>query len=164
MVEATDLFTQEQPEGQMNGTRMTEDALASNLTLVMPPRIEVDFMEVEEGVDASGEPTLTQHLRRASISTYVPMTIFHEMLAGRQQVLKLKAGDATNPEHTAEMMEWMVGMTLAVWKRSEPKMTRERFGNGLQMDQILELFQRFFGGLMGRMGERGRLMQTLQTT
>ncbi len=137
--------------------------LASNLTLLMPPRIEVDFMEWDKVVDPeSGEETLMPRIRRASISTYVPMRIFHAMLAGRSSVLRLKQEETNNPEHQAKMMEWMTETCLAVWQRTEPKMTQDRFENCLQMPQILELFQRFFGGLMARMNEQSRFALALQ--
>lgn len=162
VMEEEEIMNTPQPQAEATQEQAIEVQLSNNLTLLMPPKVEVDFMEWDQSKDEQGEEMLVPRLRRASISSYVPMKIFHEMLAGRAQILKLKSMDGSNTENTAEMMGWMVDVVLAVWQRTEPKMTRERFENGLQMDQVLELFNRFFGALMGRLGERGRFMQTLQ--
>lgn len=156
----TEEVIEQNGHAQQGLTASQEEALTSNLTLLMPPRVEVDFMEHDEVVDPStGETTIVDRIRRASISSYVPMSTFHQMLAGRSKLLKAKGDDMA--DNLDDLMAWMRDAVFQVWKRSEPKMTIERFADGLQMDQIMELFQRFFGELMRRLGERGRFMQSL---
>lgn len=150
-----------------------DDQLEANLEIVAPAPVRVTFME--EGPDGEEQPRL------AEIRTYVPVFIFNEMLRDRQRVLKdvrrkklaitrSEENDGT-PEviemlqeeakelEQAIMGEWVQEQVLKVWKRTEKNMTFEKFTHGLQLDQVQELFTRFFGGLMRSKQAKDKLRQ-----
>lgn len=141
-----------------------ETPLESNLRQLLPERIEVNLVEYVEDHDPEVvRAGFVPQIRTARISTFVPMKIFHRMLAGRERVMRLKqaaeGGESAAIEHSAEYMDWVVEMVLDVWKLSEPWMTREALENGLDLDQVMELFERFFGASIRRMAERGRFLR-----
>lgn len=150
---------------QAPAPEQVEVQLTSNLLLVMPPRVEVDIVEWMEDHDPEVvRAGLVPSVRRASISTYVPMRVFHKMLLGRAKLTQFAAIQSGDLESAGDAIEWMVDMVLEVWKLSEPHMSREGLLNGLQLEQILELFQRFFGDSMRRLAERGRFVRALRSS
>jgi hypothetical protein len=100
------------------------------------------------------------HPRIAEIRNYVPMRVFNRMLATRAKVMKerkayqtaLAQGD--EDDATADpIVEWMLDQVLAVWKLSEPSMTKDRLLDGLEFEKVSALFSRFFGKLLKRAQE-----------
>lgn len=151
------------PNARPPETQRTDDA-PSHLLWLLPPRAEVNIVEWIQSVDpATGLSLCMPRERRASISCFVPMRIFHAMLAGRERVLRLKklaeAGETGIDDNSGDYLVWVVDMTLAVWQLTEPGMEREAFECGLGMDQIMELFELFFGEQMRRFAERSRFQR-----
>ena len=143
--------------------RMQEEP-ASSLSLLIPEPVEVSFVDWRVKHDEeTGEDYREPFVRRARISTFVPMAIFNKMLAGRERVARLKqmseeTGDAAI-SNSGEYLAWVIEMTHSVWQLTEPGMSRERFMGGLQMPQILELFERFFGEQMRSFAARSQYRQ-----
>lgn len=161
-------------EGELEGI---DEELTNNLEIIAPSPVRVSLMEQMPG--ENGEITLMPVTH--TIRTYVPMSIFLEMLRNRQTVFKQirrrKLEILRSPENDGspevkeilaeEMKEveqellygWIIDQILAVWKLTEKDMTFERLAGGLQHKQGEELFSRFFGSLIKSRQARDKLGQ-----
>lgn len=87
--------------------------------------------------------------KHVEVDTYVPMSIFHRVLATHKKVQKLKDQYDAAEEHEEDekdpMVEWMMKQILTVWKLQDPEMTMERLEYGLNFTKAQALFQLFFG-------------------
>ena len=121
--------------------------------LPQPVRVSlVDFQPYEAGKDLSGQPIIRNKpvIRTAEISTYVPMKIFHGLIASQEKLNRIRKAGAEGGAPSDEMLQWMSEQVLAVWKLTEPDMTLDRLTSGLDMFKIMGLFQHFFGSLLNR--------------
>jgi hypothetical protein len=130
---------------------------------VLPQPIEVvlvEYITYEAGKRADGSPIIRRKLsqRTTMIESYVPMKVFHGMMASQgkiKQFQKATSGKAeVNAEDQKEMLDWMSKQVLAVWKLTEPDMTEERLSEGLDFQKVLGLFQSFFGDRLKQLGQQ----------
>jgi hypothetical protein len=150
------------PNITQNVDDVLSDAMSVNLSQVIPPVVDVDVMEYVP--DPEDPERFVLKTRTAHINCYVPMRIFHQMLASRQKMLEslrqeeagVGAGEGANQ---SDMMAWMTEQVLQVWKLTERNMTLERLETGLTFDVIFGLFTRFFGDLIKRWQAKGKLMR-----
>lgn len=108
-------------------------------------RVKIRYYKEVDMVDDDGEPLLDEDnkpLKRRKVSTrtaeilnFVPLPIYSRMQGLRD---KLTGGD------TELQIDTMTDLVLAVWKLSEPWMTREKLCEGLDFSALGALFTRFF--------------------
>ena len=147
----------------------TETSLEVNLRMVMPEIIDVDFMEEKvrrECNEATGEEEEISDWipRTAHIKCWVPMEVFHKMLAGRNKIVRLKKmveGDEedVNAAEQQELMNWVFEQVFNVWQLTERQMTLPRLRKGIGFEVALELFNRFFDAFLKRMQSRAKLQR-----
>lgn len=134
----------------------------SDFTEVLPEAIDVPFVEYvtyQAGERPDGTPIMRRKIERSvrRIETYVPMIVFHKMMASQERIRKFQAmqrGDKGQmaPEGQQEMLAWMVEQVLAVWKLTEPDMTAEKLIEGLGFQNTMRLFACFFGDQLKSLG------------
>lgn len=161
-------------EGELEGI---DEELTNNLLIVAPEPVKVTFME--EGTGDAGEVVLKPTIK--VIRSYVPMSIFHQMLISRQKVMKeirkrkLEIWRSPENDGSPEVKEilaeevkeveqeimygWIVEQILSVWKLTDKEMTFERLEGGLQHSQGEELFNRFFASMIKSKRASDRLRQ-----
>ena len=132
-----------------------EDWQSTNFEDVLPLPVKVSLMEYKEVVvEEVGEKVVRRkpHIRVAEINTYVPMSIFHGMLAGQERIRRLQAlqqsvqdGNKDAISSQQELLEWLSEQVLAVWQLTEPDMTLKRLTDGIDFKRMLGLFGCFFG-------------------
>lgn len=151
---------------------VTNEALDNFLNMetsfndVLPEPIEVRWVEwVEEDTGRKkpdGKPVMRRkpEQRVSWINTYVPMNVLHHMMASqekmkRMQGLQKEVQSGTISESSQQMMlGWMTEQVWNVWKLTEPDMTIEKLGEGLQFQQVFWLFRTFFGDLLAAMNKQ----------
>lgn len=127
---------------------------------VLPVPIKVSFMDFvpyEAGKDLNGKPIIRNKPvpRLAEISTYVPMKIFHGLLASQRKIAKIRnAATKADGEIDEETFNWMAEQVLSVWKLTEPDMTFDRLVSGLDPFKLMGLFALFFDNLLKKMGQK----------
>jgi hypothetical protein len=122
---------------------------------VLPEAIDVPFIEYVEyqaGERSDGTPIMRRRIEKSvrRIETYVPMSVFHKMMASQEKIRRFQAmnkGDKVqaDPESQKAMLDWMVGQCLEVWKLTEPDMTAEKLAEGIGFQNVMRLFACFFG-------------------
>jgi hypothetical protein len=122
---------------------------STDFSEVLPEPIEVTIVEYEEiqvEVDKHRKPIMRREpvARTTWINTYVPMRVFHQMMASQERI---KRAQALNPDDSDQqaMIGWMTEQVLAVWRLTEPEMTLEALVDGLSFQKVLGLFSAFFG-------------------
>lgn len=147
------------------------DALAmlgadANFDEVLPEPIDVEIIEFEDYETTQGNRKMRRRRpvkRIASINTYVPMKIFHRMLASQekvrrfQQLMQQSKNGQAPADAQGEMIQWLINQVLSVWQLSEPDMTADALEEGLSMTKILFLFNLFFAEQLKNLGQRQRL-------
>jgi hypothetical protein len=130
---------------------------------VLPEDIRVsivEFIDEETEVDGRVIKRRRPSRRTASISTYVPMKVFHRMMASQEKVRRFqmmkKQGDQIDPAGQQVMLEWMTAQVAAVWQLTEPDMTEEKISEGLSFQKIMGLFGLFFGDQLKSLAEQGK--------
>jgi hypothetical protein len=144
-------------ESQLAQVDQTLDqAQQVNLDEVTIEELEVAFIEYES-VEKDGQKHMRPHKRVALISTYVPISLLHKMLAGQKkaQALKVRVDSGELEMEDDPMMLWISRQVFAVWKLSEPDMSWERFERGLDLEKVLGLFSRFFSSTLRKL--RGKV-------
>jgi hypothetical protein len=127
---------------------------------VLPIPIKVSFMDYvpyKAGEDLNGQPIIRNKPvpRMAEISTYVPMKIFHGLIASQKKLRKIR--DAAAKLDNAvddETFTWMGEQVLGVWVLTEPDMTLDRLISGLDMFKIMGLFSLFFDSLLKHLNQK----------
>jgi len=122
----------------------------TNFSEVLPEPVEVDIVEYEEteiGQRPNGKPIIRRDpvARTTYINTYVPMSVFHKMIASQEKVKRAQAVLNDDEKSSEAMIFWMTEQVLAVWKLTEPDMDLETLVEGLTFPKILGLFSAFFG-------------------
>jgi hypothetical protein len=137
-------------EAMLANAEKTLDQFASvNLDEVVVEMIPVALREFKV-IDVPNEATGASIKRRVStvrhtkIEAYVPMKIYNRVVAAREKMAK------QYPQGIPEsvMAEWMVDQIVSVWQQTEPDITADTLLDGLQPEQILGLFTRFFGSMV----------------
>lgn len=147
-----------------------ESMQEANLRLLLHETLDITIMEevnlrAEIDEESGIEVELSDWIpRTAHIKVWVPMAVFHQMLAGRKKITRLRsmvAGTAEDmeAEESEALIDWVFEQVFNVWRLTERKMTPERLRKGLNFEQALELFDRFFGALLKRMAERNKRQQ-----
>jgi hypothetical protein len=129
---------------------------------VLPEAVDVPFAEYIEykaGERSDGTPIIRRKLERriAHIETYVPMSVFHKMMASQERIRKFQAmkkgeNGQMDPENQKQMLGWMVDQILEVWKLTEPDMSAEKLIEGLGFQNTMRLFGLFFGDQLKSLG------------
>jgi hypothetical protein len=122
---------------------------STDFSEVLPEPIEVTLIEYEEtevGERKDGTPIIRRDpvARSAFINTYVPMKVFHQMMASQERLRKAQAANPSDSDQQA-MLGWMTQQVLAVWQLTEPDMDFDVLSEGLSFQKILGLFSAFFG-------------------
>jgi hypothetical protein len=130
---------------------------------VLPEPVEVTLVEYipyEAGKREDGTSIIRRRIsqRTTEIGSYVPMKVFHRMMASQgkiKQFQKLANGKGeASIEDQQQMLDWMAKQVLEVWKLTEPDMTEDALVEGLDFQKILALFQSFFGDQLKQLGEQ----------
>lgn len=156
------------PQEEVTAQGALDNARLVDLNESMPMPIEVRFVEwsrkpltFDDGEAITGEDgepmyTYTAKPRTAVINTFVPMYLFNQLIASRQEIAKLqdlrkaveKQEDVQEDAAFTPMLEWMRKQVLGVWQLTEPDMKEERFKKGLAFEQMYGLFGVFFASLL----------------
>lgn len=121
---------------------------------VLPEPITVSLVEFVEYKTKEGVTRRKPAIRNAEINTYVPMKIFHRMMASQEKIraiqdVRAKAvGGKLDDDSQQTMLLWMVDQVLQVWKLTEPDMTADALTEGLSFQKVIGLFGVFFGDLL----------------
>lgn len=102
----------------------------------VPVAITIYTQVSETDPDGFDVVRTTARVRHANIRTKVPMRVFNKMLMAHDQMMKESAAE--------KKIDWMTEQVLAVWKVTEPNMTKDELIDGLEFEQISGLFSRFF--------------------
>lgn len=120
----------------------------------------VEFIEVEHDVEGRKIRRRKPVKRTATISTYVPMKIFHRMMASQDKVRRFQAMKQNDGQVSTEnqqiMLEWMTQQVTAVWQLTEPDMTEEKISEGLSFQKIMGLFGLFFGDQLKSLADQAK--------
>lgn len=122
-----------------------QGAFAVNLDEVVIDDVVVSIVERAPVQLEDGTEILKAKVRKATISTYVPMQIFNSMMQTYSPIAQAEP---------AERLRWVAEQVLAVWKLTEPQMTLDRLVNGLDFDKISALFAHFFADQLRRQNAR----------
>jgi hypothetical protein len=122
----------------------------TNFSEILPEPVEVDIVEYEEtevGTRPNGKPIIRRDpvARTTYINTYVPMRIFHKMIASQEKIKRAQAMMNGEEKNSDAMISWMTEQVLAVWQLTEPDMDLDTLLEGLTFPKILGLFSVFFG-------------------
>ncbi len=143
-IDVAALREQAQAEQALN----TLDRLGSvNLDEVTTDIVPVAFVEFEPH-ESGGVKRMKPRVRHAEIIDYVPMYLLNRALANERKIKKIRAKiDAEEMEEPEEdvQMTSLQRSVYEVWKLSEPEMTFDRFKVGLELSQVMGLYNRFFG-------------------
>ncbi len=163
------VVTDDKPEQDAQAREHLEEQQQDNLRLLLPEVIEVTIMEEVNRRTETDEEGFEVELsdwkpRTARIKAWVPMAVFHQMLVGRKKIARLRAmvsgaAEDMEAEESEALIEWVFEQVFNVWRLTERNMTLERLQRGLNFEQALELFNRFFAGLLKRMAERNKRQQ-----
>jgi hypothetical protein len=121
---------------------------------VLPEPITVSLIEFIEEKTKDGITRRKPKVRVAEINTYVPMKIFHRMMASQEKIraiqeVRAKAVDGKLDDGSQQtMLLWMVDQVLQVWQLTEPDMTGDKLTEGLSFQKVIGLFGVFFGDLL----------------
>lgn len=131
-----------------------EDVGSTTFDEVLPEPINISIVEFVEYKTKDGITRRKPHIRVAEIYTYVPMKIFHRMMASQEKIraiqeVRARALDGKlDDESQQTMLHWMVDQVLQVWNLTEPDMTSDKLTEGLGFKKVIGLFGVFFGDLL----------------
>lgn len=130
---------------------------------VLPDDVRVsiiEYIDVEHDVEGRKIHRRKPVKRTAVISTYVPMKVFHKMMASQDKVRRFQAmkqqSDQISPENQQIMLDWMTQQVAAVWQLTEPDMTPEQISEGLSFQKIMGLFGLFFGDQLKSLADQAK--------
>lgn len=121
---------------------------------VLPEPIMVSLVEFVPYQTEDGVTRRKPKIRTAEINTYVPMKIFHRMMASQEKIraiqdVKAKSDKGKLDEQSQQtMLLWMIDQVLQVWNLTEPEMTADKLTEGLSFQKVIGLFGVFFGDLL----------------
>lgn len=136
----------------------------TNFSEILTEPVEVDIVEYEEtevGTRANGKPIIRRDpvARTTYINTYVPMRVFHKMIASQEKVKRAQAMLSEQEKDSELMISWMTEQVLAVWQLTEPDMDLDTLLEGLTFPKILGLFSVFFGSQLKLMQAQAQPVQ-----
>jgi len=149
-------------------TTPLDEVLPQPVVVTWVEYVEQDAMDEDGNVILDPDTGTPERIRlprnrKSTISTYVPMDILHGMIASQDKLKQIQAlsrqaaqnGGVLPKGEQGDVIEWLLDQVVAVWKLTEPKMTKQKLAQGLSFQKTFKLFNVFFGDLLQQLSGLG---------